>query len=154
MAGLIAVTIAKPTSAVTVTVTGAAAVDFSADALTIAVTLVVLGAGITVIAGCTSSLRCVNTSFYRVTGIDSAGFPVVTGSWCVCTLASYALVDGACIVVFAVTVAGAAIRLWRVHALIVDARISSACIVVFAVVVSQTSTNQPCRVAVSNSRTV
>jgi len=151
MTGLIAVTIAKPTSAVTVTVAGAAAVYFSADALTIAVTLVVLGAGITVIADRTNSLRCVNTSFFRVTGIDSAGFLVVTGFWCVIALTSYALINGAFIIVNTITVAGAAIRLWRVYALIVNARISSAGITVLAVTVGQASTDKPCRVAVSNS---
>jgi hypothetical protein len=87
MAGLIAVKIAIRLSAVTVTATGAAI-----------------------------RLARVNASFYRVAGIDSAGIVVVTGFLCVCALTICALIYGACIVVVAITVAGAAIWLWRVYA--------------------------------------
>jgi hypothetical protein len=59
-------------------------------------------------------------------------------------LTSYALVNGAFIIVNTITVAGAAIRLWRVYALIVNALINSAGIAVLAVNVRQTSTDKPC----------
>jgi hypothetical protein len=83
----------------------------------------------------------VYASFYRVTRIDSARLVVITAFWYVCALTTYALINGAFIIVNTITVAGAAIRLWRVNALIIDARISCAGIVVFTVIVSQASTD-------------
>jgi hypothetical protein len=86
MAGLLAVTIAKPHSTITITVTSA-----------------------------TIWLWRVYASFYRVTRIDSARLVVITAFWSVCALTTYALINGAFIIVNTITVAGAAIRLWRVY---------------------------------------